>query len=85
MFLLKVVSRLPLGVLYVISDVIFLILLLLWVARSRGRGSRVDRTAVSDVQALLATVDLELPPRRLGERIFGPQDLDFVATRTTSA
>src|ERR1019366_970114 len=58
----------------------FLLMLLLWVRRSAGAG--VDRAGFSEVQELLTMVQLELPPRAWGERIFASQDWDFISTST---
>ena len=59
----------------------FLILLLIWLLRSAV--PPVDKTGLYEAQAVLTTVQVELPPRALGERIFSPQDWDFISTHAS--
>jgi hypothetical protein len=59
----------------------FLILLLVWVLQ--GVGSPVSGTRLSEAEAVLTAVQMELPPRALGERIFSPEDWDFITAHTT--
>jgi len=58
----------------------FLILLLVWLLRSAG--SSIDGAVVSEARAALTTIHVELPPRALVERIFDPQDWQFVSMLT---
>ena len=58
----------------------FLMVLLVWLLRSAG--SSVEGVVVSEARAVLTTMHVELPPRALVERIFAPQDWQFVSTLT---
>jgi hypothetical protein len=58
----------------------FLILLLRWVWQSPGIPAEGPRP--SEEQVLLTTIQLELPPRALGARIFALQDWDFISAST---
>ena len=59
----------------------FLFLLLIWLLRSAV--PPVDKTGLYEAQAVLTTVQVELPPRALGERIFSQQDWDFISTHAS--
>jgi hypothetical protein len=57
-------------------------LLFLWAKRTVG--SRVDPTKLSEVHEVLTIVELELPSRALGERIFALEDWDFTSANTSN-
>jgi hypothetical protein len=55
-------------------------LLLIWLMRTVF--PRVDKTGLHKAQVILTTVEVELPPRALGERIFSEEDWNFISNCT---
>lgn len=62
------------------SGLVFLCLLIFWASRTLG--SAVDPKNLSAVQQALSDVQLELPPKILGTKIFSEQDWHFIHTQT---
>lgn len=67
-------------VLFLATGMLLLALLLFWALRATE--SATGSKALSDAQETLTALELELPPRALVERIFSPQDWDFVSSQT---
>jgi len=66
-------------VLFLAAGVLLLAFLLFWALRATE--SAAGSKALSDARETLTALELELPPRALVERIFSPQDWDFVSSQ----
>ena len=64
---------------FLIAGMGLLAALVLWARRSAATAPAPASEAASIAQEVLAAVQLELPSRTLGERIFSLEDRDFVA------
>jgi len=72
-------------VLFLSGGVGFLSLLLIWLLRGDGSAASAGEDAVvSEARAVLTAMHVELPPRALVERIFAPQDWQYVSTLAPS-
>jgi hypothetical protein len=67
-------------VLFLATGMLLLALLLFWALRARE--SVTGARALLDPRETLTALELELPPRVLVERIFSPQDWEFVSRQT---